>query len=92
MGIPPSLSTLPAPSPTDTLPRTVSAAVGLVRSAPVPVRPGHAGSASAQGLQRLAGSIGAPETFASSAQGQCPVGGFCDQPLWGSALWGSHLK
>jgi hypothetical protein len=46
----------PDPPPTDTLPRTVSAAVGLVRSAPVPVRPGHASSAQAQGPS---GSIGA---------------------------------
>jgi hypothetical protein len=30
------------------------------------VRPGPAGSASAQGLQGLAGSIGAPKTFAAT--------------------------
>jgi hypothetical protein len=45
---------------------------------PVPyprARPGPAGSASAQGLQGLVGSIGVLSTFALSAQGQCPVGG-----------------
>jgi hypothetical protein len=58
------------------------AAAPRSRSAPwsrsIGARPGPAGSACAQGLQRLAGSIGALSTFALSAQGQCPVGGFCD--------------